>query len=172
MYAPPRACLPAACIVCACVSQERLCETTAIQNLSAKSADQQLAAMKEAIVNMGQNINQFYKDVKYRCESALQSLHAFIRLWPPSTRGHFIHSKWLIYTLTSHLFQAVSRPPLWCSFEKAVPRKCKHPCFKALRCGQLPLSRLDPSRCGRSRLYRVHTHLLRLSIAAKEAKGL
>ncbi|CAM9925985.1 unnamed protein product, partial [Pylaiella littoralis] len=47
-------------------SQKRLCETTAIQNLSAKSADQQLAAMKEAIVNMGQNINQFYKDVKYR----------------------------------------------------------------------------------------------------------
>lgn len=49
--------------VCA---KEHLCETSAVQNLSAKSPEQQLAAMADAIVAMGQNVNQFYKDVKYR----------------------------------------------------------------------------------------------------------
>lgn len=45
---------------------EHLCETSAIQNLSVKNPEQQLATMAEAIIHMGQNINQFYKDVKYR----------------------------------------------------------------------------------------------------------
>eukprot|EP00903_Cladosiphon_okamuranus_P010191 g9650.t1 len=48
------------------VSKKHLCETSAVQNLSAKSPEQQLAAMADAIVTMGQNVNQFYKDVSYR----------------------------------------------------------------------------------------------------------
>jgi len=43
-----------------------LCEISVVQNLSTKSPEQQLVAMADAIVGMGQNINQFYKDVKYK----------------------------------------------------------------------------------------------------------
>lgn len=43
-----------------------LCETSGIQDLSKRSPEQQMAAMAEAVINMGNNINQFYKDVKYR----------------------------------------------------------------------------------------------------------
>lgn len=53
--------------VCLCVcTKEHLCETSAIQNMSAKTPEHQLAAMADAVVAMGQNVNQFYKDVKYR----------------------------------------------------------------------------------------------------------
>ncbi|CAM9880458.1 unnamed protein product [Ectocarpus sp. 12 AP-2014] len=48
------------------VSDKHLCETSALQNLVGKSPEQQLVAMSDAIVSIGQSVNQFYKDVKYR----------------------------------------------------------------------------------------------------------
>eukprot|EP00752_Nemacystus_decipiens_P016768 g15005.t1 len=45
---------------------KHICETSAVENLSAKSPEKQLAAMADAIVTIGQNVNSFYKDVKYR----------------------------------------------------------------------------------------------------------
>lgn len=48
-----------------------LCETSGIQDLSKRTAEQRLVAIADAIVSMGQNINQFYKDVKYRYQPFL-----------------------------------------------------------------------------------------------------
>ena len=45
---------------------EHLCEMSSIQSLASKTPEQQLAAVAEAIVSMGHNVNQFYKDVKHR----------------------------------------------------------------------------------------------------------
>lgn len=45
---------------------EHLCETSSIQSLATKTPEQQMAAVAEAIVSMGHNVNQFYKDVKHR----------------------------------------------------------------------------------------------------------
>lgn len=49
------------------LSAVHLCETSSVQQLSKRTPEEQFAAMAEAIVTMGQKVNQFYKDVQYRC---------------------------------------------------------------------------------------------------------
>lgn len=64
--------------------EEHLCETTNIQSLSSKTPEQQLAAVAEAIVSMGNNVNQFYKDVKHRykvlSENVFDSIGRIVRV--------------------------------------------------------------------------------------------
>lgn len=43
-----------------------LCEVSSIQSLATMTPEQQMSAVAEAIVSMGHNVNQFYKDVKHR----------------------------------------------------------------------------------------------------------
>eukprot|EP00904_Undaria_pinnatifida_P003118 jgi/Undpi1/12807/HiC_scaffold_7.g02474.m1 len=48
------------------VSKRHLCEVSSIQSLATMTPEQQMSAVAEAIVSMGHNVNQFYKDVKHR----------------------------------------------------------------------------------------------------------